>query len=50
MTLDEMPVEGKPVTWRYCAGVLAEAIGLLAFGWVMLVGAAALDSFVQGMK
>lgn len=47
MTLDDLPVEGKKVTWGYVGGVIAEALLLAAVGWVMLVAAAALDGVVR---
>lgn len=50
MTLDELPVEGKPVTWRYVGGVIVEAAVLFAFGWLLLVAAAVLDAVVQGVR
>lgn len=50
VSISEMRDHGKPVTWRYVAGVMVEAAGLLAFGWLMLAGAAALDTVVRGVR
>lgn len=50
LSIHEMDVDGKPVTWRYVAGVVLEAIGLLAFGWLMLAGFSALDTVVRGVR
>ncbi len=50
MTLDDLPVDGKPVTWRYAVSTVLEAAGLLAFGYLLLTLAALLDAGLKGIR
>lgn len=50
MTLDELPEDGKPVTWAYVGQVAVEAAGLLALGWVLLNVAALLELALKAAR